>query len=57
MQAGLHAVEIVGADLTPEGRVIKFKIKNSWGDERGDKGFFHMYQDYFRHFAQEVYFR
>lgn len=53
--AGYHAVDIVGADLDPEGRVIKFKIKNSWGTTAGDDGFYHMYRDYFEQFMTSIY--
>ncbi len=54
---GGHAVQIVGYDLDPAtGQVIKWKIKNSWGNKVGSRGFFHMYADYFRTFARAVYF-
>jgi len=53
--AGYHAVDIVGADLDPDGRVIKFKIKNSWGTQAGDEGFYHMYRDYFENFVTSIY--
>lgn len=52
-----HAVEIVGVDVGPDGKVIKFKIKNSHGEEIGDQGFFHMYWDYFAAFMTGVYIR
>lgn len=52
---GQHAVDIVGADLDSEGRIIKLKIKNSWGTESGDGGFYHMYRDYFENFMTSIY--
>lgn len=54
---GNHAVMIVGYEMDPAtGQVRKWKIKNSWGTEYGDKGYYHMYQDYFRAFAWEFTF-
>lgn len=52
-----HAVQIVGYDLDPvTGRVLKWKIKNSWGSKAASAGYFHMYADYFKTFAIGVYF-
>ncbi len=54
---GGHAVQIVGYDLDPAtGKVIKWKLKNSWTSKAGDQGYFHMYDDYFRTFAKGIYF-
>ncbi|MES2965129.1 MAG: C1 family peptidase [Bdellovibrionota bacterium] len=54
---GGHAVQIVGYDLDPAtGKILKFKIKNSWGEGVGDKGYYHMYRDYFRTYATGVTF-
>ena len=47
-----HAVVIVGYDKDPKsGQLIKLKIRNSYGSEVGDGGYFHMYRDYFRAFV------
>ena len=55
--SGGHAVQIVGYDLDPKtGKVIKWKIKNSWGRKAGEEGYFHMYNDYFFQFAQGITF-
>ncbi|MGZ3711441.1 MAG: C1 family peptidase [Bdellovibrionota bacterium] len=51
---GGHQMEIVGVDLDDAGRVIKYKIKNSWGSDSGDQGFYHMYPDYFRIYVKSV---
>lgn len=52
---GHHAVDVVGADLDEQGRIIKLKIKNSWGEDSGDGGYYHMYRDYFEHFVTSIY--
>lgn len=51
---GGHLMEIVGVDVNEAGRVVKYKIKNSWGEKAGDHGFFHMYPDYLRHYLQYI---
>ncbi len=52
---GGHAVQIVGYELDPRtGRVVKWKIRNSWGTHKGDEGHYHMYDDYFRAFAKSI---
>ncbi len=49
---GSHAVLVVGYELDPiTGRVRKWKIQNSWGEGSGDRGYYHMYSDYFERFA------
>lgn len=54
---GGHAVQIVGYDLDPAtGKIIKWKIKNSWGRKVGVKGYYNMYNDFFREFAQGIVF-
>lgn len=54
---GGHAVQVVGYDLDPQtGKIVKFKIKNSWGEKAGDKGYYHMYVDYFRTYARGITF-
>lgn len=52
---GGHAVQIVGYDVDPRtGAVVKWKIKNSWGEQAGTGGYYHMYSDYLRAFAFSV---
>lgn len=54
---GGHAVQVVGYDLDPiTRRVSKWKIKNSWGEDKGDHGYYHMYADYFEAFAKGISF-
>ncbi|MGZ3697930.1 MAG: C1 family peptidase [Bdellovibrionota bacterium] len=54
LAGGGHEVAIVGVDLDKDGRVIKFKIKNSWGKKYGDLGFYHMYRDYFEAYVMSA---
>ena len=57
MSSGDHAVQLVGYDYDPKtNRVIKWKLKNSWGEKLGDNGYFHMFNDYFRAFVSSVSF-
>ena len=51
-----HAMAITGYDPKPGGRgkVSKWKVDNSWGEKAGDKGHFHMYDDYFKHYVSKV---
>ncbi|UYL08109.1 aminopeptidase [Bdellovibrio sp. SKB1291214] len=52
---GGHAVQIVGYERDPQtGKILKWKIKNSWGTASGDDGYYHMYDDYFRAFAKSI---
>lgn len=53
--SGYHAVDVVGVDLDAEGRMVKLKIKNSWGTDSGDHGYLHMYRDYFEQFVSSIY--
>ncbi len=41
-----HAMTFVGVD-TLAARPIKWLVENSWGAERGDKGLWYMYNDWF----------
>ncbi len=52
---GGHAVQIVGYERHPQtGHIVKWKIKNSWGEKSGDEGYYHMYDDYFRAFTRSI---
>jgi C1A family cysteine protease len=50
---GGHAMLIVGYDRT--GPVPFFILKNSWGDDAGHDGYFHLSYDYIREYAKYGY--
>lgn len=57
LDQSLHSVLIVGAEVDARGRLLRFKIRNSWGEKSGDSGYDHMYRDYFFYFARRAYVR
>lgn len=55
LNGGGHAVQIVGYEKDPQsGELLKVKIKNSWGDKKGDLGYYHMYADYLHTFGYGI---
>ncbi|MFH1010738.1 MAG: C1 family peptidase, partial [bacterium] len=51
--ANNHAMVFVGVDVI-DGKPHKWLVENSWGDERGDKGFFTMTDDWFDEYVFDV---
>lgn len=49
-----HAMDIVGIDLDKTGKINKYKVRNSHGAEQGDRGYFHMYPDYFEEYLVSI---
>lgn len=49
-----HAMLINAVDLNAEGKVVKFGVENSWGDETGDMGRLHMYPEWFERHGYEI---
>jgi bleomycin hydrolase len=41
-----HAMLFVGAD-TSNGKVLKWRVENSWGSDRGNKGYWTLYDNWF----------
>ena len=35
-----HAMVLTGVDLDADGKPVKWKVENSWGDKVGQKGYF-----------------
>jgi bleomycin hydrolase len=48
-----HAMVFVGVD-TLNGKPQKWLVENSWGDERGDEGFWSMHDDWFDQYVYKV---
>ena len=48
-----HAMCITGVDLK-NGKPVRWKIENSWGDANGDKGFYIMSESFFRSFVYQA---
>ena len=48
-----HAMCITGVDIK-DGKPVKWKIENSWGDEKGKSGFYLMSESFFRSFVFQV---
>jgi len=48
-----HAMVFTGVNLSNE-KPIRWKVENSWGEERGEKGFFIMSDDWFNEYNYQV---
>lgn len=48
-----HAMTLVGVDVI-DGKSVRWKVENSWGDENGEKGYYVMTDDWFDQFTFEV---
>lgn len=48
-----HAMAITGVHLE-DGKPVRWRIENSWGEENGDKGYFCMSDDWFSEFVYQV---
>ncbi len=48
-----HAMVFVGVD-TLKGRPAKWLVENSWGDKKGDKGYWTMYDEWFDEYVYKV---
>ncbi|XP_069671459.1 bleomycin hydrolase isoform X1 [Periplaneta americana] len=49
-----HAMAFTAVTLDGEGNPTKFRVENSWGDDRGEKGYLVMSSDWFKEFVFEV---
>lgn len=49
-----HAMVLTGVDLDDDGRPLKWRVENSWGDKGGDKGFMIMTDRWFDEYNYEV---
>jgi bleomycin hydrolase len=48
-----HAMVLTGVDMV-DGKPRRWRVENSWGGERGDKGFFTMSDDWFDEYVLNV---
>jgi len=49
-----HAMVITAVHLNDDGKPVRFKVENSWGEGVGDKGFFVMTAKWFDEFVYQV---
>ncbi|KAF5271996.1 hypothetical protein FQR65_LT04977 [Abscondita terminalis] len=49
-----HAMVFTGCSTNDADEVTKFRVENSWGDDKGDKGYLVMTADWFKAFGFEV---
>lgn len=49
-----HAMTITGVNLDEAGAPTKWKIQNSWSDDRGNKGYFVMSDSWFNRFVYQA---
>lgn len=49
-----HAMVIAGVHLDAEGKPVRWKVENSWGDAGGDKGWYLMSDDWFDEYVFQV---
>lgn len=49
-----HAMNITGVECDADGKPLRWKVENSWGDEVGSKGIFSMSNDWFEEYAYEL---
>ena len=48
-----HAMALVAVD-EKDGKVIKWKVENSWGSDKGNSGYWAMYDDWFTDYVYTV---
>ncbi len=49
-----HAMVFTGVDMAQGGQPTKWRVENSWGDTRGEKGWFQMSDRWFDEYTYEV---
>lgn len=49
-----HAMVFTAVSFDDQGKPSKFRVENSWGEDRGQKGFLLMTSDWFKEFVFEV---
>ena len=49
-----HAMVITGVDLDEDGKPLRWKVENSWGEDVGQKGYFVMDDRWFGEFSYQI---
>ncbi|KAG8198800.1 hypothetical protein JTE90_007104 [Oedothorax gibbosus] len=49
-----HAMTFTGVSVDLDGNPTKFRVENSWGDDKSDKGYMMMTREWFEEFGFEV---
>uniref|UniRef100_A0A0K8TT30 Bleomycin hydrolase n=1 Tax=Tabanus bromius TaxID=304241 RepID=A0A0K8TT30_TABBR len=49
-----HAMVFTAVSVNEDGQPYKFRVENSWGEERGDKGYLIMTSEWFKEFLFEI---
>lgn len=49
-----HAMMFVGVNLDGEGKPNRWRVENSWGEDRGNKGYFVMTDEWFNEYMYQV---
>ncbi len=49
-----HAMAFLGVDTSDTGQPLKWLVENSWGTDRGDKGYWYMYDEWFSEYVYRV---
>ena len=49
-----HAMVITGCHVEEGGDVTRWRVENSWGEDRGEKGYLLMTSDWFKEFVFEI---
>lgn len=52
-----HAMAFTGANVESDGRVSRYKVENSWGEENGHKGFYVMDEAWFETYCHQIFVR
>ena len=49
-----HAMVLTGVDLNADGKSVKWKVENSWGDKVGQKGYFVASDDWMDEYTYQI---
>lgn len=49
-----HAMVITAVHVDADGKPVRYRIENSWGESTGDKGFYLMTAEWFREYVYQV---